>query len=853
MKKNIMTKKMSELTILLNKKILVIDGGMGTFLQKQNLSPHDYGDEKFVGATDYLCLTKPEIIALAHEAYLEAGADIIETNTFGANKIVLGEYGLEDKVEEINEQAVKIARKAAKKYSKKNKPRFVAGSMGPTSKSLVLLGGLTFDDLVSVYKEQIRALVKGGVDYLLIETAMDTLNIKAAYMAALEAFSEMNKVLPIAVSVTIEATGTMLTGQDIEALYNSIEYMDLLYIGLNCGTGPEQMQKQLERLAKIARFPIGIMPNAGMPDEYGKYLETPAQFIKKLDICFKNEWLNLIGGCCGTTPEHIALIRKKAEQYQGRRQGDDKWLRCSGLKALTIKEKELILVGERANVIGSRIFKNLIAEEKYDQAGQIAKEQVNAGAKIIDICVANPDRDESLDMQRLLKELANTMKMPVMIDSQNVKTIELALKKLQGKSIINSVNLENNGELMKQIVPLAKKFGAAVVVGCIKEEMAVKAEDKLKIALEAYDILTKEYGLRAQDIIIDPLVFPCATGDEKYAKAANETLKGISLIKQNLLQVKVILGISNVSFGLPIAGREIVNACFCHLAYEQGMDLAIVNTAKYLKPNEISEKEKKLAKDLLLPKNRDNSGEIKAFAKFYAKKEVVKKVLGDEKLSVKEKVIQNIVNGTKHALIEHLKELKKQLKPIEITNQVLLKAMQKVGEEFNANRLILAEVLQAAEVMKKAVSYLEMDMEKTTELKKGKMVLATVKGDVHDIGKDLVKIIFSNNGYEVVDLGIKCENETIVQAVSEEAPDVLGLSGLLVRSAQQMVGIVKDLNKKGIKIPVFVGGAALSENFCQNMIQPYYKGKVVYCKDVMDGLNLLNKYICNKKGLECQK
>ena len=838
----------NQLKQLLTKKILIIDGAMGTAIQDYNLSEKDFGGEAYDGCNEYLVLTKPDIIQAIHESYLEAGADIIETNTFGGTNFVLGEYGLEDKVKEINTKAVELAKAACKKYAN-DKPRFIAGAMGPTTKALSVTGGISFDDLSFSFYEQAKALIEAGVDYLFLETALDTLNLKAAYIGIIKARDELKQDTPLAISGTIETMGTMLAGQAVEAFYTSVEHMNPLYIGLNCATGPEFMRDHIRTLSQISKFPVSVIPNAGIPDDEGNYIETPESLARILESFMDESWINLVGGCCGTRPAHIKELEKRSSVKKTRQPATIKSSRISGIETLIMEDGDgPYIVGERTNVIGSRKFKTMIEEEKFEEAAEIARKQVKAGAHIIDICLSNPDRDEKQDMIKFLDNVTKITKAPIMIDSQVPEVVEEAFKRTQGKCILNSVNLEEGEKSFQELIPIVKRYGASIVVGCIEGEMAVSAQEKLNVASNSYDLLTKKYGIAEEDIMFDPLVFPCGTGDENYFGSGKETIEGVRLIKEKYPKTRTTLGISNVSFGLPNAGREVLNSVFLHHCVKAGLDTAIVNSEKLVRFSQITDQEKQLCDDLLWYRTDNNNDPVANFTAYFRDKQGVQKEKVDlSNLSVEKRLEHNIVEGTKEDLIQTLDEALKKYTPLEVINIPLMAGMDIVGKLFNNNELIVAEVLQSAEVMKAAVAYLEPKMEKTESSHKGTIVLATVKGDVHDIGKNLVNIILSNNGYKVIDLGIKCPPETMIEATLKHQPDIIGMSGLLVKSAQQMVGTVKDFKAAGISTPVLVGGAALTQTFTTNKIQPEYDGIVVYAKDAMNGLDLINQLIDSDK------
>ncbi|ODA17677.1 methionine synthase [Geobacillus thermoleovorans] len=825
----------------LQRKILVIDGAMGTMIQSANLSAADFGGEAYEGCNEYLTLTAPPVIRRIHEAYLEAGADIIETNTFGATRIVLDEYNLGHLALELNIEAAKLAKQAAEAFSTPDWPRFVAGSMGPTTKTLSVTGGATFEELVAAYEEQARGLLLGGVDLLLLETCQDTLNVKAGFLGISKAFEAVGRRVPLMISGTIEPMGTTLAGQAIDAFFISVRHMKPIAVGLNCATGPEFMTDHLRTLASLADTAVSCYPNAGLPDEEGHYHETPNMLAEKIRRFAEKGWINIVGGCCGTTPDHIRAIAEAVRDLPPRAIPSSFDVHAvSGIEALIYEETmRPLFVGERTNVIGSRKFKRLIAEGKYEEAAEIARAQVKNGAHVIDICLADPDRDELHDMEQFVREVVKKVKVPLVIDSTDERVIERALTYSQGKAIINSINLEDGEERFAKVVPLLHKYGAAVVVGTIDEQgMAVTAERKLEIALRSYDLLVNRYGVPARDIIFDPLVFPVGTGDEQYIGAANETIKGIRLIKEQLPECLTMLGISNVSFGLPPAGREVLNSVFLYHCTQAGLDYAIVNTEKLERFASIPEEEVRMAEALLF----DTSDEtLNTFIEFYRSKITAAKP-AEENLSLEERLARYVIEGSKDGLIPDLeKALETYSDPLSIINGPLMAGMDEVGRLFNNNQLIVAEVLQSAEVMKAAVAFLEPYMEKKEGSTKGKVILATVKGDVHDIGKNLVDIILSNNGYEVIDLGIKVAPQQLIEAVREHQPDIIGLSGLLVKSAQQMVVTAQDLRQAGISTPILVGGAALTRKFTENKIAPEYDGVVLYAKDAMDGLALANQ------------
>ncbi|MBY0051419.1 methionine synthase [Brevibacillus agri] len=823
----------------LSRKILILDGAMGTMLQQANLTADDFGGEAYDGCNELLNLTRPDVIRSIHEKYLEAGADIVETNTFGATSVVLAEYDVADKDLEINIAAARLAKEAVDAYSTAEWPRYVAGAMGPTTKTLALTGGVTFEELVESYYRQAKGLIIGGVDVLLLETSQDTLNVKAGGIGIRQAFEELNVELPVMLSGTIEPMGTTLAGQNIEAFYISLEHLKPVTIGLNCATGPEFMRDHLRTLSGLAQCGVSCYPNAGLPDENGHYHETPQGLAAKMRAFAEQGWLNVAGGCCGTTPDHIRAMAEALKDCKPRQATEQAVSAVSGIEVVYVEDDNRpLLVGERTNVIGSKKFRDLIAAGQYEEASDIARAQVKRGAHVIDICLADPDRDEYADMEKFLQFVVKKVKAPLMIDSTDAKVMELGLRYSQGKAILNSINLEDGLERFEEVAPLIRKFGAAVVVGTIEEAgMAITREKKLEVAKRSYDILVNQYGIPPQDIIFDPLVFPVGTGDEQYIGSARETVEGIRLIKEAMPQCKTILGVSNVSFGLPPAGREVLNAVFLYHTTLAGLDFAIVNTEKLERYASIPEDERKLAEALLFETNDET---LAAFTEFYRQKKKEVRVEASS-LTLEERLARYVVEGSKDGLVDDLKLALEKYTPLEIINGPLMAGMEEVGRLFNGNQLIVAEVLQSAEVMKASVSFLEPFMEKSDSASKGKILLATVKGDVHDIGKNLVEIILANNGYNVVNLGIKVPPEQLIAACRKEKPDAIGLSGLLVKSAQQMVITAQDLRAAGIDVPLMVGGAALTRKFTSNRIAPEYRGVVLYAKDAMDGLDLVNR------------
>ncbi|MBM3740484.1 MAG: methionine synthase, partial [Acidobacteria bacterium] len=849
----------------LSSRIAIIDGAMGSILQAK-LKIEDYGGPAYENCVDHVNLVRPDLIAGVHRAYLEAGADIVETNSFNGHPVSLAEFHLADKVSEVNRAAAAIAREQADAHSRPGRPRWVAGSMGPTTKVISVNGGVTFDQLRDGYYRQAKGLIEGGADILLLETCNDARTVKAGILGIEQLFGELGDRYPVIVSGTVETMGTLLAGQGVDAFTASLSHANLLALGLNCGTGPEFMTDHLRTIHAMSPARVSCYPNAGLPLPDGSFPEGPDSLAAQLERFADAGWLNLVGGCCGTTPAHIAAIARMAEGKKPR--ATPAALRRAFYSGIELVEAEdsvrPLIVGERTNVIGSRAFKKLINEEKWEEATDIARRQVRNGAHVVDVCLQQSERDERRDIPPFYEKLIAKIKAPVMIDTTDPAAVELSLTYCQGKSIINSINLEDGEEKFEKMCPIAKAYGAALVVGTIDEDklqaQAFTRERKLAIAQRSHDLLTGKYGIPPEDIIFDPLVFPCATGDENYIGGAAETVEGVRLIKERIPYVKTVLGVSNISFGLPAAAREIVNSVFLYHCTKAGLDLAIVNAEKLERYASIPAGERELAENLLfnypppsMPEApRDwreqtreqkvavNQFHIAAIAEHYrgaAAKEKPKKA----DLPLDQRLANYIIEGSKDGLVPDLDlKLAEGVAPLDIINGPLMDGMTEVGRLFNNNELIVAEVLQSAEAMKAAVNHLQQFMEKSQTAARGRVVLATVKGDVHDIGKNLVEIILANNGYEVINLGIKVPPEDLIKAWREHQPDAIGVSGLLVKSAQQMVLTAQDFRTAGVRVPLLVGGAALSEKFTNGKIGPAYHSPTFYAKDAMTGLGIMN-------------
>ncbi|MCU0305132.1 MAG: methionine synthase [Thermoanaerobaculales bacterium] len=855
-----------ELIALMRDRILVLDGATGTMLQSRGLGPEDFGGAELEGCNEHLVVTRPDVILDVHRAYLEAGADLIETDTFGGTPVVLAEYGLADRTRELNRRAAELAAQAAAEHATVARPRFVVGSIGPTNRAISVTGGITFDALVEGFAEQTRGLLEGGADLFAVETCQDTRNTKAALIAIDAVCREAGTSRPVIVSGTIELNGTMLGGQAAEAFVASIEHARPLAIGLNCATGPEFMTDHLRSVHEMAACAVSCYPNAGLPDENGRYPETPETLAAKLERFADAGWLNLVGGCCGTTEAHIAALAAMVERKRPRPLPGSRSTRVffSGVELVeSTEDNRPLLVGERTNVLGSRKFRRLVEEERWAEAAEVGRAQVAAGAQIVDVCLTTTERDELADIRAFYDRLTRLVKAPLMIDATDPAAVELALTHCQGRAIVNSINLEDGEERFRRVAPLLRRYGAAAVVGTIDESpddaQAFSRERKLEVALRSHRLLTGTYGLADHDLIFDPLVFPSASGDAAYIGGAVETIEGLRLIKRALPHCRTVLGISNVSFGLPPAAREVVNSVFLYHCTRAGLDLAIVNSQGIERFASIPEEVRREAEALLFNRGdgapddwREQTPEQRVavnranIARLTERFRDVKHARrpATEELSLDERLARYIVDGTRDGLTGDLdRKLAEGASPLAIINGPLMAGMSEVGRLFNANQLIVAEVLQSAESMKVAVAHLEPHMAAGETAARGTAVLATVKGDVHDIGKNLVEILFRNNGFEVVDLGIKVTPEVIVDACRRHRPDAVGLSGLLVKSAHQMVVTAEDLRAAGVDIPILVGGAALSAGFVRSRIAPTYGGPVIYCADAMRGLDVMQQLV----------
>ena len=843
-------------TDLLAQKIIVFDGATGTHIQGQNLDADDFGGEQYNGCNEYLVVTKPSAVAQVHSDYLEAGADVVETDSFGGTSIVLAEYGLADRAYDLNFRAAQIARRVAGDFSTQERPRFVAGSMGPTTK-LPSLGHIAFDAMAAAYREQARGLVEGGADLLCVETCQDLLQAKAALCGVFDFFGDARRRVPVIVSVTVESTGTLLLGTEIAAALVALEPYDVDVIGMNCATGPKEMSEHVRALCTGSPRPVFVMPNAGIPENVGgraHYHLSPEELVRYLAHFVTDLGVSVVGGCCGTTPAHIRALAAAVGHLAPKQRSVDFAPSAASLYqsvALHI-DPPPVLVGERTNANGSKQFRELLAVEDWEGIVAMGRGAAKEGAHMVDVCAAYVGRDEASDMREIITRFNTQVTLPVVIDSTEAPVIGEALKRIAGRAVVNSINLEDGEERMKNVLPLCRRYGAAVIALTIDEEgMAKTAARKLAVARRIYDIATTRFGMRPGDLIFDALTFTLGSGDEEFRRAGIETLEAIRLIKKELPGVRTLLGVSNISFGLSPEARHPLNSVFLHYAIEAGLDMAIVHAARIMPLYRIDEEGRELCRALIFDERRfdgDSGGDrtvtrdpLKELMAHYAGKKEVKAAARPTAETVEERLRRRIVDGDRAGLQQDLDEALKSYAALEIINTILLDGMKTVGELFGSGQMQLPFVLQSAEVMKAAVSYLEQFMSRSAAASRGVLVLATVKGDVHDIGKNLVDIILTNNGYRVVNLGIKVPVEAMLRAAQEQQADAIGMSGLLVKSTLVMKENLEVMNEQGVTIPVILGGAALTRRYVEQDLRSVYRGTVLYAGDAFDGLKYMEQ------------
>ncbi len=834
----------------LHERVVVFDGAMGTMLQAAELTLDDY--RGLEGCSEILCETRPDVIRDVHAAYFDAGADAVETNSFGASSVVLAEYGIAERVVDLNERAARLAREVADGYQADGRPRWVAGSMGPGTK-LPTLGHTTYDELKVTYTDQAFGLVAGGSDVLLIETAQDLLQVKAAVAGCYAGMRRAGRKVPVMVQVTVETTGQMLVGSDVAAALTAIEPLGVDVIGMNCATGPDEMGEHLRHLAEHARTFLSVLPNAGLPelrDGATYYPLTPSELADAHDRFTAEYGVSVVGGCCGTTPDHIRAV---ADRVAGRVPTPRTPVRVPSLASLYQsvpfdQEPTYLTVGERCNANGSRRFRELMVGGDLDGMAQVAKEQVREGAHVLDVCVDYVGRDGAPDMDVFAARLATQSTIPLMLDSTEVDVLEAGLKRLGGRAIINSVNLEDGEARTERVCRLAREHGAALVALLIDEDgQARDVEWKLRVAHRIHDLVVNRFGLAPEDLVFDPLTFPLSSGSEDLRRDAVHTLDAIARIKAELPGVRTILGVSNISFGLAPAARQVLNSVFLHEARMRGLDAAILSPARILPLNRIDPEQLRVALDLVHDRRSDGYDPLQVFMGLFEGAEAVQPASAEDlaALPVTERLERRIVDGVRDGLEADLDEARQQMPPLAIVNDVLLDGMKTVGELFGSGQMQLPFVLQSAEVMKAAVAFLEPHMERSADGRfnsKGTMVLATVKGDVHDIGKNLVDIILTNNGYTVHNLGIKQPVSAIIARAEEVGADAIGMSGLLVKSTLVMRDNLTELNERGLhRYPVLLGGAALNRAYVEGDLRELYKGRVFYCRDAFAGLSLMDQ------------
>ena len=826
-------------------KIYALDGAMGTEIQKMPVSESVWLDKH--GCNELLNITAPEVIEEIHHKYLAVGADIIETNTFGILPWVLADYDLDDKLEEIATQAVLIAKKAANKESTFKKQRYVAAIIGPGTK-LASLGQISFNEMLSGYKRVVEVFIKTRTDMIMLETSQDPLNIKAGLIACFESFEKMGVEIPVMVSVTMEASGTMLIGTDVETIVSILKPFPIASLGLNCGVGPREIEHHVSKLSEYWDRPISVHTNAGLPENVGGetvYNMSPIEFADLSHSLCKYPGVKIIGGCCGTNPNHIHELSKKLNNVEYTKPVGKSISSAASLFSISKLNQSPppFFIGERANATGSKAFRQLILAENYKETLGIAQQQVRSGAHGLDISVAYSGRDEIKDMKEVVSIFSQKTPLPLIIDSTQPKVMEEALKLIGGKAIINSTNLENGEQRFDEICKIAKKYGASLICLTIDEKgMALTKDRKIDIANRMYKRATTIHNIDPSDLIFDLLTFSVGSGKDEYRNSAKETIDCIAELIKIYPQCHTVLGVSNVSFGLSPKSRKYLNSVFLHHGVEVGLSMCIVDVKKILPYHKIDEKDRVICENLLF-NVIDNGDPLMNFVDHFNERTEDADHHQEEldKLDDREKVKQLIVDGDKSRIIPILKKLKDEMDAEEIINNILIEGMKEVGELFGRGDLQLPFVLQSAEVMKESVHYLEPFLKKIDSQGKTKIVLATVKGDVHDIGKNLVNIILTNNGFEIIDLGIKTDIEKIAEAVKQHKSDAIGMSGLLVKSTAIMKENLEVLNQMNINVPILLGGAALTENFVTEYCRSVYDGEVHYCRDAFDGLRIMNE------------
>lgn len=844
----------------LGERVLVADGGMGTALQAYDLSLDDFANLE--GCNEILNETRPDVVRGVYRGFLEGGSDAIESNTFGTNLANLGEYGIPERIRDLAEKGASLARECADEYSTADKPRFVLGSMGPGTK-LPTLGHAPYADLRDAYEENVLGMLDGGIDVVLVETSQDLLQTKSAIVGAKRAMAKTGRYLPIIAQVTVEQTGTMLVGSEIGAALTALEPLGIDMIGMNCATGPDEMHEHLRVLADHATVPISVMPNAGLPQlgpNGAWYPLEPEDLATALAGFVTDYGARLVGGCCGTTPEHVSATVNAVSSLPPKVRTPEVIPSISSMyQAVPFQQEATVLnVGERTNTNGSKAFREAMLEGRYEDCVEIAKTQTREGAHLIDLCVDYVGRDGAVDMRELAGRLATASTLPVMVDSTEFNVLEVGLEHLGGRCAVNSVNYEDGDgpdSRFQKVMDLVAEHGAGVVGLCIDEEGQARTRDwKLSVAERIISDVTTKWGLDKSAVIIDSLVFPITTGQEEVRKDGIETIEAIRELKRRHPEVQTTLGLSNVSFGLNPAARQVLNSVFLNECREAGLDSAILNSSKILPMNRIDDDQRQVALDVVYDGRREGYDPLQELMKMFEGKSASSSGASLEEelaaLPLFERLEKRITDGARNGLETDLEAAMQEKKPLEIVNDHLLAGMKIVGDLFGSGQMQLPFVLQSAEVMKSAVAHLEPHMEADDTGGKGKLLLATVKGDVHDIGKNLVDIIVSNNGYDVVNIGIKQPIGSILEAAEDNNVDAIGMSGLLVKSTVIMKENLQEMNSKGVfdKYPVMLGGAALTRSYVENDLDEVYEGDVRYAKDAFEGLTLMDRLMAIKRG-----
>ncbi len=832
----------------IKKRPLIIDGAMGTQLQQRDEKIPKEAWEGNEGCNELLNITAPDVMEEIFHAYLTAGADLITTNTFGSFSWVLDEYQISERAYELTKAGAELVKRKCKEFSTPEHPRFCLGSVGPGTK-LPSLGHITYDVMFEGYTDFCKALIDGGADIFLLETCQDPLQIKAALHACEEANRQMGTELPIMVSVTIELSGTMLIGTDATTIATIMEPFDILSLGFNCGTGPEQVLKHVKTLSELWHKPISVHANAGLPQNRGGYTYYPMgpeEFVEQQEKFLELDGVSFLGGCCGTTPQHIrALVDAVSSKTPKAPTGSHETSIASLFNTVPLmQEPAPLLVGERSNATGSKAFRELLLAENYEGTLSVAQQQVRAGAHVVDVNVGFAGRDETKDMTAVMAMYAQKIALPLMPDSTQTKGLETALKHIGGKPILNSVNLEDGEPKFDAVCQLAKKFGASLVCLTIDEVgMAKTVEEKLKVADRIIDLATNRHGIKKEDLVFDVLTFTLGSGDEEYFEAGINTIEAIRQLRQKHPEVGAILGLSNISFGLDKDARPYLNSMFLHHCIQAGLTAVIINVKHIIPLNKIPEEDQKICDDLIF--NRLPNGEaLFAFIEHFSTKEAVDNDAVDEEylaMNDEEKIAKLLMDGDKDRMIPLVEEVRHSIAPERIVNEILIDAMKVVGELFGSGQMQLPFVLQSAETMKKTVDHLNPYLPKVEKTVDTTLTLGTVKGDVHDVGKNLVDIILSNNGYKVNNLGIKVELDQFLQTIEDGHVSALGMSGLLVKSTQVMLENLNTLQEKGITIPILLGGAALTRSFIDDFCRPAYDGPIFYCKDAFDGVTAMSR------------